>query len=154
MKRAWMAIFGVITMLGAPNTLRWPVRAHAASLPGWDRTCYAPNWITGQMEAVPEANVHDPASPLWGVTRPLPGGRWRIQYNTAKIFGPTATRAMLQFLFYHECAHARTGSVDERVADCLGLQMMDDDIGVTAEAVAQIRFNYQSVGRQFPSGPC
>lgn len=133
--------------------LTGPSAAEAATLPGWSRTCYAPNWMTGVVQPVPDYNVPDLGG-YWGFTSRAPGGRWLIRYSYAKISGYGATRAVLQFLYYHECAHARFNTSDERVADCEGLRAMRADVGLTPSQFAEIAATYARVGRPFPSGPC
>ena len=128
--------------------------ARAASLPGWSKTCVAPNWITGAPEQVPDMNTNNPFSQFWGFTSRQPGGGWLIQFNLARIAGPLATPAVLKFLFYHECAHAQFNTADEGIADCQGLAAMRRDMRVTKAMIAEITAVYASVGRPFPSGPC
>lgn len=130
-------------------------KTHAATVGSWSKSCLAPNWMTGAMEQVFEANVHAPGSPFWGFASRQAGGRWLIQYNTARIFGPVSTRAVLIFLFYHECAHAQLNNPDERAADCHGLAKMREDMDVTPAMLAEISKAYASVMRAFPTGgPC
>jgi hypothetical protein len=127
--------------------------ASAAVVGSWSKTCYAPNWITGESEAVTETNVNDPYKTFYGFTSRQPGGHWLTQYNLARI-GTQTPPDVLIFLFYHECAHARFNTSSEAIADCQGLKAMNEDIGVTSRIVAEIRETYASVGRPFPSGPC
>jgi hypothetical protein len=147
-----------LLLLGALATLAVPFeitgqKAVAASLPGWSQTCYANNWQTGQLQPVPEINVVDPNLP-WGHTDAQPNGTWLIRFNLQKIASPLATPAVLMFLFYHECSHARFATSDEGVADCQGLIAMRNDMTVTPQMYAEIAQVYASVGRPFPSGPC
>jgi hypothetical protein len=146
-------LVGTVLACLALSVLALPAaKSSAASLPGWHRTCHAPNWITGDIENVPDSNVYDPGGNYWGFTNKLPGGHWATRYNTARIFGPASTPVVLKFLFYHECAHANADSPDEHVADCDGLDAMDDDIGVSGADMDEITQAYASVGRSFPSG--
>lgn len=147
-RSVWLAL-----MLAA-TTLPKVDRAEAASVGAWSKTCTAPNWQTGVPEPAQEMNVDAPAATYWGFTSMQAGGRWLIQYNTGRIFGPTGTQTVLMFLFYHECAHAQFATSDERIADCMGLAAMRKDMEVTASMIAEITLAYNSVGRSFPSGPC
>ena len=135
-------------------TCAYAHEVRAASLPGWSKTCVAPNWMTGVPETVPDMNINDPSLPFWGFTSKQPGGRWLTQYNLARIATPLATKSVLMFLFFHECAHAQFNSADEGVADCQGLAAMRRDMTVTDAMIGEIRAAYASVGRPFPSGPC
>ena len=128
--------------------------AQAATVGSWSKTCVAPNWMTGAPVVVPDTNVNDPSSPFWGFTSRQPGGNWLTQYNVAKISGPMATRAVLIFLFFHECAHAQFNSADEGIADCRGLEALRRDMPVTDSMIQEITAAYASVGRPFPSAPC
>lgn len=113
------------------------------------------NWVTGTPEPVPDQNISNPALNFWGYTQKVPGGHWTTTYNLAQMNPRYATANMLEFLFYHECAHAKLNNPDEHAADCQGLADMQADIGVSPQANQEITAGYASRGRPFPSGgPC
>ncbi len=146
--------FSLAFLLSAVLFVVSAANAGAATVGSWTKTCVAPNWMTGVLEAVPDVNVSDPTSGFWGFTSKQPGGHWLTQYNLARISTPLSTPTVLIFLFYHECAHAQFNSSDEGVADCQGLAAMSHDMPVTPSMIAEIRAVYNSLGRPFPSGPC
>ncbi len=117
----------------------------------FQRTCTAPNQMTGQPQPVLEQNVGNVMG-FHGFTSPLPNGGWLIQWNVPKMVNTPPL--MRRFLFYHECAHARRATSDEATADCEGLRHMKHDIGVTPNQVQQMAAFYAQYGRVFPPPGC
>jgi hypothetical protein len=63
----------------------------------------------------------DPGAPRGyiGFTHHEAGGGWVIDWNLLLL--SSAPEAEHDFVFFHECAHARTGTLDELEANCVGL---------------------------------
>ena len=63
----------------------------------------------------------DPSAPhgFIGFTHHEPGSGWTIDWNLLLL--SSAPDAEHDFVFFHECAHAKTGTLDELQANCLGL---------------------------------
>jgi len=128
------------------------VPANAFELKGFAKECYAPNWRTGRIERVRERNVAAPASGYLAFTSKQPDGGWLIEYNMPLMTQPHVTEATQKFIFYHECAHARFATADERTADCEGLAAMRKDMRVTPTMMAEIRSVFARSNREFPFG--
>lgn len=130
-----------------------PVRALAYVDGQYSNTCYARNSLNGQRQAVMEENVGDSLGGASAITSRLQDGRWLIQWNVPKMIRMTSNIRL--FLFFHECAHARTGSSDENTADCEGLKQMFSELGPSTRVIAEIAEVYRSGdGRQFPPRGC
>jgi hypothetical protein len=54
-----------------------------------------------------------------GTTISLPNGSARISWDTAKL--NSLSPAVHDFMYFHECAHARVPTSDELMANCVGL---------------------------------
>jgi hypothetical protein len=54
-----------------------------------------------------------------GLTRPTGDGRWTISWDAQKLSALGA--AARDYLFFHECAHAKVPTADELQANCQGL---------------------------------
>ncbi len=54
-----------------------------------------------------------------GFTHHEPGTGWTIDWNLLLL--SSAPDVEHDFVFFHECAHARTGTLDELEANCVGL---------------------------------
>ncbi len=63
----------------------------------------------------------DPDAPrgFIGFTHHEPGTGWIIDWNLLLL--SSAPDVEHDFVFFHECAHARTGTLDELEANCVGL---------------------------------
>ena len=68
-----------------------------------------------------EHGADDPSAPrgFIGVTHHEPGSGWTIDWNLLLL--SSAPDVEHDFVFFHECAHARTGTRDELEANCTGL---------------------------------
>ena len=68
-----------------------------------------------------EHAADDPYAPRGyiGVTHHEPGTGWTIDWNLLLL--ASAPDDEHDFVFFHECAHARTGTLDELEANCVGL---------------------------------
>jgi hypothetical protein len=55
-------------------------------------------------------------------TRRLPSGQWRIRFD--ERFKNYPFPLMVDFAFYHECAHAQLPTTDELLANCEALRRM------------------------------
>jgi hypothetical protein len=146
MKWRFLRFFLSVLLLTGVSSMK------AATVGAWSKVCIAPNYITGVPQPVPDMNVNNPAMNFWGFTSRQPGGTWLIQFNLAQI--RTTNPGVLIFLFYHECSHAMYNTDSEAVADCKGLEAMRQDVGVTAQLIADLKAVYASKGRPFPSGTC
>lgn len=119
---------------------------------GFTRTCIARNLISGIEEQVYEQNTGDVLGGFHAYASSLPNGGWLIQYNVPKISAESFI--VRKFIFYHECAHAVYATGDERVADCKGLQMMKNDIGLTVTELSELAQVYQKYNRILPPLDC
>jgi len=65
--------------------------------------------------------VDDPTAPkgFVGFTHRDDGAGWVIEWNLLLL--SSAPDAEHDFAFFHECAHAKSGTLDELTANCLGL---------------------------------
>jgi len=63
----------------------------------------------------------DPSAPhgFIGFTHHEPGSGWTIDWNLLLL--SSAPGVEHDFVFFHECAHAKTGTLDELQANCIGL---------------------------------
>ena len=117
--------------------------------------CTAKNQITGQLERVPEIWVRGQADfPLMARTRPMPDGSWRIEWNEDRLNLYRVSRVVEEFLFHHECAHARFAAASEAVADCEALRVMRSKGIMTERVFNEISDMYAHFRRPFPSGSC
>jgi hypothetical protein len=68
-----------------------------------------------------EHAADDPSAPrgFIGFTHHEPGSGWTIDWNLLLL--SSAPDVEHDFVFFHECAHARTGTRDELEANCTGL---------------------------------
>jgi hypothetical protein len=68
-----------------------------------------------------EHPADDPSAPhgFIGFTHHEPGSGWTIDWNMLLL--SSAPDVEHDFVFFHECAHARTGTRDELEANCVGL---------------------------------
>ena len=78
---------------------------------------------TARGQVVPETDLSQGAEPPPFAGRAVPeGSGYRILWNMAKL--DALPPAMHDYLFFHECAHARLPTRDETEANCVGLQDM------------------------------
>ncbi len=68
-----------------------------------------------------EHPADDPSAPhgYIGFTHREPGPGWTIDWNLLLLASTPDVEH--DFVFFHECAHARTGTLDELEANCVGL---------------------------------
>ena len=84
---------------------------------GTTMTCIA------RGEPVPEFNVEEGAEKIRFTARTVPVGfGYRIIWNVPKL--KSLPPEMHDYLFFHECAHARVPTRDEVQANCVGLKDM------------------------------
>ncbi len=122
----------------------------------WESTCMATNTITGELQAVKEAQVSvRPLHPWFARTSRMPDGTWQTDYNVYVMLASKLSDDARKFIFYHECAHARLNEASERKADCEGLKQMRAEVGVSQQAIKDISYSYLLILRMFPTGgPC
>jgi hypothetical protein len=70
-------------------------------------------------------------------------GRWQITWNAQRLAG--LTPEVRDFLFFHECAHARVPTEVELEANCAGLIDMRLAGRATPELEAKLRAQYGKV---------
>ncbi len=132
-----------------------PLKVSAAQVGSFHKQCFASNWQTGKVEVVEEINVYQRGSePVLAFTKRLPDGHWRIEWNYDRIIQYRIPNDVVVFLFYHECAHAKSNSENEAEADCQALRDMQRDGYINERTYRKIESTYQMFGRRFPSGHC
>jgi len=101
----------------AALTLPLPAPAFTFS-DGTTLTCMAQGEPVAEVYASPD----DPAMKdrVGRVTRV--GDRWQITWNEARL--KALPPVLRDFLFFHECAHARLATDNELLANCAGLKDM------------------------------
>jgi hypothetical protein len=79
--------------------------------------CVTPEGVAREREHPAD----DPSAPhgFVGFTHHEPGSGWTIEWNLLLL--TSAPDVEHDFVFFHECAHARTGTLDELEANCVGL---------------------------------
>jgi hypothetical protein len=110
------ATFFVLPLLG--SVLFLPAHAFRFS-DGSSATCRSGGSVVQDIAAPPGHVIYQ--SGYTGMTLPTPGGT-TIFWNPAKL--AALPREAHDFIFFHECAHARVPTSDEVVANCEGLKAM------------------------------
>jgi hypothetical protein len=96
---------------------------------------------TARGAVVPETDLSQSAEPPTFTGRVVPEGNgYRILWNMTKLRALPA--AMHDYLFFHECAHARLPTRDEIEANCVGLQDMRAAGKAGPEVQARIAAHY------------
>ena len=104
--------------LVAAATLLAPVSASAFTFSdGSYGECATSEGVAREREHAAD----DPSAPhgYIGFTHHEPGSGWTIDWNLLLL--SSAPDVEHDFVFFHECAHARTGTRDELEANCTGL---------------------------------
>ncbi|MGH1419864.1 MAG: hypothetical protein ACRBCJ_13480 [Hyphomicrobiaceae bacterium] len=122
----------------------------------WRSVCMAPNWQTGEIEPVAEANVSIyPIRRWFARTHRLPDGSWRMEFNENFIRRTRLSEEARKYVFFHECAHALKDEASEHRTDCEALNLMRREGLATTKALRDIRYAYVMIMRSFPTGgPC
>jgi hypothetical protein len=93
----------------------------------------------------------DPAAPggYIGYTHRDPATGWVIDWNMLML--SSAPSYVHDFVFFHECAHAKTGTFDEVQANCLGLLAMRAE-GRAGKAIeAKLALYHKRLGDMGPA---
>ncbi len=130
--------------------------AQARKIGDWEGVCMAPNWQTGELEPVKETQLSDrPMHPWFARTKRLVDGSWQMDFNIFAILAYKLSKDTQKFIFFHECAHAKLDEASERKADCEGLRLMKQEVGLSKQTIKDIRHAYLLILRTFPTGgPC
>lgn len=93
----------------------------------------------------------DPAAPVGyiGFTHRDPHTGWVVDWNMLML--SSAPSYVHDFVFFHECAHATTGTFDEVRANCLGLIAMRAEGRAGRQIEARLALYHKRLGDMGPA---